>query len=122
MRISDWSSDVCSSDLGGDDDGFPGVRLGERGAEAFFGDAEPIVRRDIEIGDPGIERGADGRGRRVVVPRPIEIAERRGAETEMAARRLVGAVGRVGETHAQLPSLLFHYTHFLFHLSYPYQG
>src|SRR3546814_11979183 len=72
MRISDWSSDVCSSDLGGDDDGFPGVRLGERGAEAFFGEAEAIVRRDIEIGDPGIERGADGRGRRVVVHRPID--------------------------------------------------
>src|SRR3546814_541799 len=106
MRISDWSSDVCSSDLGGDDDGFPGVRLGERGAEAFFGEAEAIVRRDIEIGDPGIERGADGRGRRVVVHRPIEIAERRGAETETAERRLVEAVGGGCEIHGYASSLI----------------
>src|SRR3546814_17043030 len=54
MRISDWSSDVCSSDLAG---GIAPLRLGEQ--RLGLG-AQPggLVEFAARIGDPGVERVA----------------------------------------------------------------
>src|SRR3546814_11213105 len=63
MRISDWSSDVCSSDL------FGGVADGVEAAEEEGGDAEAVIgedrvghlfRRADEAG--GVAEGAGGAG------------------------------------------------------------
>src|SRR3546814_2678550 len=64
MRISDWSSDVCSSDLfllvGG-----KLLEAGEREAEATLRPAETegaALARDHLRADEGLERAGDGRG------------------------------------------------------------
>src|SRR3546814_11528003 len=67
MRISDWSSDVCSSDLVGDD-----VGLHDDGGNGFAADLDGLGAQDLEIalhrrrtvgglGRPA-PRLADGRG------------------------------------------------------------
>src|SRR3546814_2879646 len=43
MRISDWSSDVCSSDLGGADQRGGGHRQGEDGDQAAVPRDDPVV-------------------------------------------------------------------------------
>src|SRR3546814_1726344 len=47
MRISDWSSDVCSSDLGVAD--FPGGDL--RGVDLQVGDHHLAAVRSVDLGD-----------------------------------------------------------------------
>src|SRR3546814_2058167 len=46
MRISDWSSDVCSSDLAGEPDGQPHIRL-----QPLQGRRQAHQRRDESGGD-----------------------------------------------------------------------
>src|SRR3546814_14676908 len=54
MRISDWSSDVCSSDLGV---GFGGVELGPVGREA---DAVGIIaREDHFLDEAAVDLGVE---------------------------------------------------------------
>src|SRR3546814_8195904 len=52
MRISDWSSDVCSSDLAAD----PRPRVG-RQAAVDRRDREAAL--DRQVGDPGVGQAAD---------------------------------------------------------------
>src|SRR3546814_4234073 len=63
MRISDWSSDVCSSDLGrrcGDE---PGGGLAVRAADQPGVDGRTPRRRRSRRAPPGaVERGADRAG------------------------------------------------------------
>src|SRR3546814_6446974 len=60
MRISDWSSDVCSSDLLPDD---VDQRLGEIAAALAALDTRPIVYDEAEIGRAGafVSIRSDGR-------------------------------------------------------------
>src|SRR3546814_13530343 len=56
MRISDWSSDVCSSDLARDLDDFVGFHLGNDARSAARPALEsarerPLVRKAAHIGD-----------------------------------------------------------------------
>src|SRR3546814_1242523 len=54
MRISDWSSDVCSSDLGQ-----PGPRAGEEGDAAGVGKLQRRLR--IVVDEDFLDRRAHGR-------------------------------------------------------------
>src|SRR3546814_8462537 len=56
MRISDWSSDVCSSDLAGDDV----AELRARTLEADGADVGDIVGRGRKVGLGGVEAGERG--------------------------------------------------------------
>src|SRR3546814_18059856 len=82
MRISDWSSDVCSSDLG---------RPAARGAGADRAGDRPAVdhpRRgrpdqgDDPIGRPGGSDGGDGNAARPPVARPARRADALGRSEE----------------------------------------
>src|SRR3546814_11644894 len=59
MRISDWSSDVCSSDLGQPGDALLGAGLGVR--HLRVGDARGVVERHLEVlgdlGAGGVQQG-----------------------------------------------------------------
>src|SRR3546814_11700581 len=58
MRISDWSSDVCSSDL---HVGAAGVdRLGAGGRLQGFPDGDNLVVLSQHVGAKGVVRGDDG--------------------------------------------------------------
>src|SRR3546814_12578273 len=81
MRISDWSSDVCSSDLLGRDHQFVAVR-GEIGREDA---AEILLRRavwravivgEIDMRDAAIERAAQHRAAGFEHVRAAEILPR----------------------------------------------
>src|SRR3546814_4107833 len=83
MRISDWSSDVCSSDLRGAGGGQPGNRAAQRSSPLF-------------------------RGRR---PRPLRCAGREAAAPRKARRRRPapfadGRVSRSEEHTSELQSLM----------------
>src|SRR3546814_9980709 len=70
MRISDWSSDVCSSDLPVDDDG--GVESVAPGVDGGVGDAE--ISRQPDQGnsfEAALAQVADEPGRR----RPVVLEE-----------------------------------------------
>src|SRR3546814_19490489 len=70
MRISDWSSDVCSSDLPVDDDG--GVESVAPGVDGGVGDAE--IGRQPDQGnsfEAALAQVADEPGRR----RPVVLEE-----------------------------------------------
>src|SRR5262249_37485052 len=54
----------------------------QEGVEAGLRQAEPIERSRVEIADPGLPRGFQDGLRLVVADRAVEIAERRGAETQ----------------------------------------
>src|SRR3546814_2587205 len=54
MRISDWSSDVCSSDLRAEKDGKHPNQFG----------ALPVYGRRVEAYDPGVTVRSDGMGQR----------------------------------------------------------
>src|SRR3546814_12885959 len=76
MRISDWSSDVCSSDLDDDTIAEPagGRRLiDDRVVIGFDAEAEPI----LPIGKFGIERPDIGTNR--ICRTPIEVGDQSGA-------------------------------------------
>src|SRR3546814_19562407 len=74
MRISDWSSDVCSSDLAGRRRGRAAAREGRA--------AGPLVEGRRAAGDPrGAPRRLPQRPTRAGRPlRPVRPEERRGAE------------------------------------------
>ena len=56
----------------------------ERAADAMLGLAAPVPGRGVEIADPAVPGGAEHR-RRLVVLDPVEkVAERGGAEAELA--------------------------------------
>src|SRR3546814_1125320 len=59
MRISDWSSDVCSSDLGFGLQGPGGRQIGDDGAAMKAGDI-PFWRDDGNHSDAGGGRGEQG--------------------------------------------------------------
>src|SRR3546814_20162226 len=83
MRISDWSSDVCSSDLGGahdllDDRGIRGHARGDFGRAVFLeetgGEAQQVaLHRLADVGDGALAEPAD------------EIEAQRGREGERDA-------------------------------------
>src|SRR3546814_7614940 len=127
MRISDWSSDVCSSDLGRihiDHEGNGGVersefgaadrlRIAEPGLEAV-GETQPgrRVRQDVGIGLAGAQRrvvfvervhGAIGSGNA-----HAEDAVQRyvAAQGDLVIRLAVAGIGRSEEHTSELQSLM----------------
>src|SRR3546814_8237853 len=64
MRISDWSSDVCSSDLGATYDVFEGGKFGVSvsravrapSAEELLSNGPHIATQSFELGDPNLKR------------------------------------------------------------------
>src|SRR3546814_5876068 len=59
MRISDWSSDVCSSDLSGDRPDWRPVRVFDDGVRTFIEFPESIARGEMP---PVFVIGASGEG------------------------------------------------------------
>src|SRR3546814_6098666 len=68
MRISDWSSDVCSSDLDNADLPFPLVLTGPRSAAAYFEQIDQFLR--LALGD-GVARHYE-----IIVEDPVAVARR----------------------------------------------
>src|SRR3546814_5593725 len=100
MRIIDWSSDVCSSDLAGREHAEPVERAGER--------PERQVERRFHAQDlaaAGVGRGADAaRGQ----PVPGDDRLLRGCQRAEQRREVVGVavVGRSEEHTSELQSLM----------------
>src|SRR3546814_15053235 len=75
MRISDWSSDVCSSDLALDDGLFDLEQQADRELQMPFGDEHDVV---VQLGNDLARIGArlldrDALGERVALARHVEI-------------------------------------------------
>src|SRR3546814_6953228 len=93
LRISDWSSDVCSSDLGIDIVAAPGQR--DRQAVVLIGDAEAVANRFPAV--PAAQR---------VVPHARQIDDGR-TEHRPVAREGDPAAGARSEEHtSELQSLM----------------
>src|SRR3546814_19714598 len=74
MRISDWSSDVCSSDLGGAEaEGEPGQRRQVGGAADPLGEGQPHALALAEVGDHQAEEDE----------REHDLPDRQGADTAL---------------------------------------
>src|SRR3546814_8180524 len=92
MRISDWSSDVCSSDLGSlrrHTDGLPRACGGDGGNLACVGVDRPVVRRALES-----------------VRQPADEERQRCAETEVPAEADQRRAHRSEEHTSELQSLM----------------
>src|SRR3546814_1428075 len=88
MRISDWSSDVCSSDLSGHD------KLGlERRGDHLFVELE-VDRRDLRNGRIGRRRRADELG----------VCARRGRHKKQSESRRCRGEKRLEHKYLQLRS------------------
>src|SRR3546814_4237733 len=61
MRISDWSSDVCSSDLQTSREGFAADHLGDRTDIDIVGDQNDLVDALAALGKPLIVCAINGR-------------------------------------------------------------
>src|SRR3546814_9955445 len=115
MRISDWSSDVCSSDLGlvepVDEDGLARPRIGGHQplsrAAPEPGDGQP-GQRFGEIGDVGlrISRAHAERVQFHDLARQIFVEPRRLPPATIAHARREPAVGRSEEHTSELQSLM----------------
>src|SRR3546814_2975194 len=79
MRISDWSSDVCSSDLGGG--------RGDR-------QARPQALREAGHEDP--DRGQGDGGEEEQRQRDATIEDKAGKKSEITVDRIISAVGVQG--------------------------
>src|SRR3546814_17841210 len=96
MRISDWSSDVCSSDLEDFACTGPARRTGRDAPPAPAGHARPRgrgARGAGGVGGPGVRRqhaGTSGRRRQL---RLLELPEERGGGNRRAARAVHGGLG-----------------------------
>src|SRR3546814_410110 len=108
MRISDWSSDVCSSDLPGDVDHLPGradgtagcVRRGLRGR-----DHRPALRREVRACRVRVRMlPRRGRGGRAVAGR-IELPAGLGPAAHADDRRPRGLAGEGGAGRRPDPAL-----------------
>src|SRR3546814_9653740 len=116
MRISDWSSDVCSSDLR-DRRPFGGFGIGEREDRAFERREAPIAVERARDGGAETVPGGGGRGEDVAAPFGIGgdgkieagAAFTHHAQTHVlrVARRIDErrAFGRSAETTTELQSL-----------------
>jgi hypothetical protein len=93
------------SDLRGQDE-LVTRALGERGADAPLGEAEPVVRRGVEVAHAELPRRVDGRARIRVGRGAVEIAELGTAQSQ--ARQLdAGVPDRAAlrePAHPMLPS------------------
>src|SRR3546814_18735046 len=69
MRISDWSSDVCSSDL---HRAFGGIWLGDQIGEAGMGLARRVAGNATDDLDDLGQAGAIADGQRMFAPNPVE--------------------------------------------------
>src|SRR3546814_3087914 len=115
MRISDWSSDVCSSDLFGDP---VGVARGPFGAfeDRIAVDVEPVeplVEIHPEIGAPEHGRRAEPRRHGgfgvaigFIVVRAAEQREGQGGEKENSPHDAMNARSRSEEHTSELQSLM----------------
>src|SRR3546814_894086 len=114
MRISDWSSDVCSSDLHDADDGVVRGRIGELLMGGFVrlrkddgGDDLVLRQRCLEhageevvggkLALAGVHRGAEADEARRVVGRRIVVGNRAADGAAVAHLRVADAVGEVGQ-------------------------
>src|SRR3546814_4339531 len=91
MRISDWSSDVCSSDLALFPDALGGRRLRQR-ATAALGVGRRRAERDA--GAPAGEGGAGGAARRAAAGKAQVQAARDACALQVASRRAAGELFR----------------------------
>src|SRR3546814_5195468 len=126
MRISDWSSDVCSSDLEVADRHGAATRFQSKTGEAFEqNDRERLEIADDEGEDTDVERLLDEALDDILVgaPRPEERRDRhidhdegRGEEADLAAEQAENAddiaredrqklVDHAGDFHAAGPSV-----------------
>src|SRR5665647_3031721 len=64
--------------------------LGERATEASLGQAQAVVRSGVEVPDPAVPGVPDGGVRVVVRHRPVQVAERRGAEPDLGHPQSAG--------------------------------
>src|SRR3546814_6156040 len=90
MRISDWSSDVCSSDLTGDERRVPGYPVAHDDASARAGHAHHLAR---SVERPGGEHRAKHADHQIETP-VGEIIERRSVallEMKIVQSRFTGA-------------------------------
>src|SRR3546814_15481736 len=73
MRISDWSSDVCSSDLCGDgSSGLEGIGLAAKAIAIFYRNRIARVVRAVCAGRAaGRSRGGSGRGLAELLAQPV---------------------------------------------------
>src|SRR3546814_16023943 len=87
MRISDWSSDVCSSDLTGIETGYPAAELrqwaGRARQWAAGGDPDDLPRIEAALGKPA--------GKRAVSIYFLSAAQERHPAAAMALLRALGA-------------------------------
>lgn len=81
-----------AADLGRDDVRVAGP-VGERGAEAAFGQPEPVVRRRVEGAYADVPGGVHGGVGLVVLDRGVEVAEGGGAEDQLRDRHATAAEG-----------------------------
>src|SRR3546814_20196729 len=102
MRISDWSSDLCSSDLDDETLGQPGAhRLGDVGHRVEFGDAaviDPVPDllaaqlRRLGV-EPGfLERGANPLARQAAAVDVIAAAQRNTSEARLVGKECVSTL------------------------------
>src|SRR3546814_2713347 len=99
MRISDWSSDVCSSDLrGGDDDAVEGRLLAPAlpAVAVARGDVVQAELQEARLGSlqqllealDGVDAPADARQHRCLVARPGADLQHLGAPADRKSTRL----------------------------------
>ena len=94
-------------DLGRDQRPPRRIVRGERRPQPPLGKAEAVMRRGVEIGDPGRERRGDRRHRLVIADDAIEITDRRGPHAETRQRgdaHAVTAVPRCSRANSATPT------------------
>src|SRR5579883_1857500 len=65
--------------------------LTQEAVQPGLGQAEAILRRRIEIADPGLPGGIEGPPRLLLAERAVEIPERRSAEAQRGEAELIPA-------------------------------
>src|SRR3546814_8298084 len=90
MRISDWSSDVCSSDLGFFENRISGLRENRNRARSRFGKCDQRCGIVGSNRRPGLHNGISLRGMAVKIQarQPIEFRTGRRDNVELLAQRL----------------------------------
>src|SRR3546814_5451767 len=105
MRISDWSSDVCSSDLGADRDGrvaddpFAGVVDVAAGGEVHDGVGAPADRPDHLV-----DLGRDVGGYGGIADVGVDLDEEVAADRHRLGFRVVDVAGDDGAARSEEPT------------------
>src|SRR3546814_2088519 len=102
MRISDWSSDVCSSDLAG-------TSMGSAASTAYKLGQETSSSASVGAGISGMARAAKGAAsNRLKSASGLGAAAERGRQAAWAAGSTStgSAAGEIGRAHVELQSLM----------------